>query len=94
MVRSATGMAPSRMTDLDVHAIWKRMEARRHSVRLAKVKIRVGQHVRISKFTNGAKQNFSTEIFRITKVMERRPQTLYEMKDLNGVHMDGQFYQE
>jgi len=48
-VHSATGMAPSRVTDSDVPAIWKSMEVRRRGVRVAKAEFRVGQHVRISK---------------------------------------------
>ena len=97
-VHSATGMAPSRVTDSDVLAIWKRMEARRRGVRVAKAQFRVGQHVRISrekvKFAKSAEENFSTEIFRIVKVIERRPRPLYELEDLNGTHIEGQFYQE
>jgi len=97
-VHSATGMAPSRVADSDVLAIWKRMEARRRGVRVAKAEFRVGQHVRISrekmKFAKSAEQNFSTEIFRIAKVIERRPRTLYELEDLNGTPIEGQFYQE
>jgi len=49
---------------------------------------RVGQHVRFSKekmmFAKSAKQNFSTEIFRIAKVIVRRSRPIYELKDLNG----------
>ena len=69
-VHSTTGMAPWRETDLDVLAIWKRM-SRRRRIRLAEVKFRVGKHVRISKemkFAKSGEQNFSTEIFRITKL--------------------------
>ena len=91
-------MAPSRGTDSDVFAIWKTMESRKRNVRVAKAKFRAGQHVRISKekmkFAEGAEQNFSTDIFRITKVIERRPRPLYELKDLNDTPIDGQFYQE
>ena len=46
-VHTKTGMAPLRVTDSDVHAIWKRMNHRR--IRVAKVKFSVGQHVRINK---------------------------------------------
>jgi len=47
-----TGMAPSLVTDSDVLAIWKNMEAkRRRLVRVTKVKVSVGQHVRISEGT-------------------------------------------
>jgi len=71
-VHSTTGMAPSRVTDLDVLAIWKRMEAARGRVRVVKAAMfRVGQHVRISKekmrFAKAAEQNFSTEIFKVAK---------------------------
>jgi len=74
------------------------MEARRRGVHVAKAEFRVGQHVRISrekvKFAKSAEENFSTEIFRIVKVIERRPRPLYELEDLNGTHIEGQFYQE
>jgi len=65
---------------------------------VAKVKFSVGQHVRISKekmkFTKGGEQTFSTEIFRITKVIERRPRPVYELEDLNNTPIEGQFYAE
>jgi len=63
-----------------------------------RAKFRVGQHVRISKekmkFAKGYEQNFSTEIFRIAKVIDRKPRPLYELVDLNKTPIDGQFYQE
>jgi len=51
-VHSATGMAPSRVTDSDVLTIWNRMEARRRGVRVAKAKFRVEQQARISRKKN------------------------------------------
>ena len=58
----------------------------------------MGQHVGIGKekmkFAKNAEQNFSTEIFRIAKVIERRPRPLYELEDLNGTPIEGQLYQE
>jgi len=70
---STTDMATSPVTDSNVLAIWKRSEAERRIVRVDNVKINVGQHERISKekmmFAKGAEQNFSTEIFRIAKVV-------------------------
>jgi len=67
-------------------------------VRVAKVKLRVGQQVRISKlkmtFAKGGEKNFSTQIFRITKVIERRPRPVYELEDLNKMPIEGQFYGE
>jgi len=88
-------MAPSRVTESDVLAIWKRMNRRRRRIRVATVKFSVGQHVRISKekmkFAKGGEQTFSTEIFRITKVIERRPRPVYELEDLNKSPIQGQF---
>jgi len=52
--------------------------------------------VRISKekvkFAKGGEQTFSTEIFRITKVIKRRPQPVYELDDLSKTPGEGQFY--
>jgi len=73
------------------------MNRRRRRIRKAKVKFSVGQHVRISKekmkFAKGGEQN-STEIFLITKVIERRPRPVYEQEDLNMTPIEGQFYAE
>jgi len=95
-VHSTTGMALSRVTDSDVLAIWKRMSRRRFHV--DKVKYTVRQHVRNSKemekIAKGGEQNFSTEIFRITKVIEGRPRPVYELEDLNKTPKKGQFYGE
>jgi len=57
------------------------------SVRVAKATTyRVGQQVRIRKekmrFAKAAEQNFSTEIFRVAKVIDRRPRAVYELKNL------------
>jgi len=94
-VHKRTGMAPSRVTDADVLTIWRRMEARRLWVRVATAKFRVGQHVRISKgkmkFAKTAEHNLSTEIFRIVKVIHRRPRIVYVIEELNGTPIDGQF---
>jgi len=91
-------MAPSRVTDADILTTWRRMENRRLRVRVAKANFRVGQHAGISKektkFANPAEHNFSTEIFRIVKVIHRRPRIVYVLEDLNGTPIYGQFYSE
>ena len=46
------------------------------------------------KFAKGGKQNFSTDIFRITKVIKRRPQPVYELENLNKTAIEGQFFGE
>ena len=79
-VHSTTCMEPSRFTDSDVLAIWKRM-ARRRRVRVAKAAtFREGQHVRISKeklqFAKAAEQSFSTQIFRVAKLIVTWPRVV------------------
>ena len=95
-VHRTTGMAPAKVGDSDVLKIWRRMN--NIKTRVVKPKYSVGQHVRISKekmhFAKGAEQNYSTEIFRVTKVIKRRPRPVYELQDLNNTPIDGQFYQE
>ena len=93
---STTDMATSPVTDSNVLAIWKRSEAERRIVRVDNVKINVGQHERISKekmmFAKGAEQNFSTSIFRIAKLLERHPRTIYVLVELNEAPIEGQPY--
>jgi len=53
-----------------------------------RVKFKVGDLVRITKekvrFSKVYGQTFSTEIFRVAKVIERAPQYVYELTDLQG----------
>ena len=97
-VHAATGMAPAKVIDLDVLAIGRRMNDKRNRVPTVRPKLRVGQTVRISKenmkFAKGFEHNFSTEIFRIAKVIELSPRLIYEPEDQNKSPIDGQFYQE
>ena len=97
-VHSSTDMAPACVTDSDVLAIWKRMKNRQGKMRIKKARCSVGQHVRFSKekmkFAKRSEQNFSTEVFRIIKVIHRTPRTVYELEDLNKQSIDGQFYEE
>jgi len=46
------------------------------------------------KFAKGVEQAFSTEIFHITKVIERRSRPVYELEDLNKTPIEGKFYAE
>ena len=98
-VHSTTGMAPSRVTDSNVLAVWKIMEEAQGRVRVTKkATFMVGQDVCISKenmrFAKAAEQNFSTEIFKVAKVIVRWPRAVYELEDLNGTPIEGQFYRE
>jgi hypothetical protein len=91
-------MAPARVTDSDVLAIWTRMNKKDRKIPIAKPKLGVGQHVRISKekmkFAKGGEQNYTTHVFRIIKVIRRTPRPVYELEDLNRKVIDGQFYNE
>jgi len=92
-------MSPLRVTDSDVLAIWKRNEEPQGRVHFVKAAtFRVGLHVRFSKekmrFAKAVKQNFSTEIFKVAKVIVRRPRVVYELEDLNGKPIDGEFCRE
>jgi hypothetical protein len=97
-VHTTTGMAPSKVPYSDILAIWKRTKEKSSHIRRAGLKFRVDQHVRISKeeikFAKGAEQNYTTEIFKISKVMRRLPRLVYELEDLNKTPIDGQFYGE
>ena len=61
-----------------------------------RVKFKVGDLVSITKekvkFANGYEQTFSTEIFRVVKIIQRMPQPVYELSDLHDHPMEGQFY--
>jgi hypothetical protein len=65
---------------------------------LATLKFRVGQHVRISKekvkFAKSGEQNYTTEIFKVPKVVHRTPRPVFELEDLRGQSIEGQFYTE
>ena len=91
-------MALSKVSDSDILAIWNKMSARHNSIRRASVRFGVGQNVRISKerlkFEKGGEQNYTTEIFRIYTVVRKFPRPVYELQDLLGNHIDGQFYAE
>ena len=95
-VHSSTGFAPADVTDSDVLTIWERLQKWRD--RVIKPKYSVGQHVRINKekatFAKSSEQNFSTEVFRIVKVIPRTPSPVYELEDLNKQLIDRFFYQE
>jgi hypothetical protein len=74
------------------------MNEKRSRVPVTRPKFNVGQHVRISKekmiFGKGGEQNYTTEIFRIIKVISRTPRPVYELEDLNKKLINGRYYGE
>jgi hypothetical protein len=49
---------------------------------------------RISNFAKEREQNYTTEIFRIHIVVRKIPRPVYELEDLLGKSIEGQFYAE
>jgi hypothetical protein len=74
------------------------MHARQSKIKRALAKFREGQHFRISKkkvkLAKGGEQNYTTEIFTISKVLHRTPRPVYELKDLLGTQIEVHFYSE
>ena len=98
-VHSSTGMASADLRDTDVLTIWNKMRGKAAQTRrLNKPKFLVGQHVRISKekmkFAKGGEQNYTTEIFKIRKVVYRTPRPVFEHEDLRGEEIEVKFYSE
>jgi len=92
-------MAPADVSDTDVLTIWNKMRGKAGKTqRLSKLKFRVGEHVRISKermkFAKGGEQNYTTEVFKVRKVVHRTLRPVFELEDLRGREIEGQFYSE
>ena len=96
-VHTALGMAPAAVTDKHVLEICTRMNGRWSRClweninsmcdsMLESVKKKV-------KFAKGLKQNYTVETFRIVKDI-RRNRPVYELDDLNGKSIEGQFFGE
>ena len=64
---------------------------------VTKPKFKVGDHVRISKykdiFAKGQTQNWSDEVFVVSKIKDTVPWT-YVISDLNGEKISGKFYEK
>jgi hypothetical protein len=99
-VHSSTGIAPPLVSDKDVLRIRERMTKRQARIRESKSPpiYSVGQKVRISKekmkFARRFEQNWTLEVFRISKVLRRSPRHVYELEDLRDESIEGQFYVE
>jgi hypothetical protein len=84
----------------DVLCIWERMTKRQAWIRKAKSPpiYSMGQTVKISKekmqFARGFGQNWTLELFTISKVLRRSRRHVYELPDLRGESFEGQFYTE
>jgi len=84
-VHSTTGMAPSKVKPSNIYSDWQKMNSLRAKIPERRAKFKMGDLVRITKekvkFAKGYEQTFSTEIFRVVKVIQRLPQPIYEFSD-------------
>lgn len=95
-VHSTIGIPPSMVNPSNIYAVWKKINRNSTVTSQGQVKFRVGDFVRITKeklkFAKGYEQTYSTEIFRVVKVIRRIPQPVYEVEDLRSQPIEGQFY--
>jgi len=88
-------MAPNKVPPWNIYSVWQNVNSLRTKIPHGRVKFKVGDLVRITKqkvaFAKGYEPTFSTEIFKIVKVITRVPQTLYELSDLQNCSTEGQF---
>ena len=95
-IHSKIGMPPSKVNPSDIYSVWQRMNCLLAKISQGRVKLKVGDLVRITKekvkFAKEYEQTFSTEIFRFTKVIQQVPQPVYELTELQKRPIEGQFY--
>jgi len=95
-IHSTIRMPPSKFNTSHIYSVLQRMNSLWAKIPQGSVKFKMGVLVRITKekvkFAQGYEQTFSTEIFRIAKVIRRVPQPVYELRDLQNRTIEGQFY--
>jgi len=95
-VHSTIAMAPSKVSPSNIYSLWQNVNSLRAKIPHERIKFKVGDLVKISKqkvaFAKGYEQTFSTEIFKVVKVITRVPQPVYELSDLQDRSIEGQFY--
>jgi hypothetical protein len=89
-------MALGKVAPSNIYSVWRNLNSLQAKIPHGRLKFKVGDLVRITKqrvaFAKGYEQTFSTEIFRIVKVITRVPQPVYELSDLQDRHLEGRFY--
>jgi len=88
-------MAPAQVDKEEEIPLWLKNESL--GVKVAKPKIKVGDHVRISKakrvFDKGYLPNWTEEVFTVTSVSKKEPIQI-RIKDYDGVEVEGSYYKE
>ncbi|XP_031330520.1 uncharacterized protein LOC116164581 [Photinus pyralis] len=89
-------MAPDDVNEENILRVWQNLYTKGFGKETRPI-YKVGQHVRIARskyhFEKGYESNFSQEVFKIIKVIKRRP-PVYRIVDLNGEDIEGTFYEE
>jgi hypothetical protein len=92
---STLGVAPVDVTEKNSSEIWYRIYKNYIEQKQDKPKFKVGDLVRMSSekhiFKKGYVGNFTTEIFKVSKIRPTKPVT-YDIVDLNGEEIKGSFY--
>jgi transposase InsO family protein len=95
-IHSTLGVPPVSINASNILSVWDKNKTRQDRIPTQPARYKVGQTVRIGmqkfKFAKGFEQNFSREIFKISKVIKHSPEPVFELRDLNDVAIDGNFY--
>ena len=90
------GMRPSEVNPENADAVRKKLFKKES--RKSKRVFRIGDYVRLSlkkrMFKKGYLQNYTEEIFKISKVFKERYPVMYKIKDLQDEEIDDRFYKE
>lgn len=95
-LHSSIKMAPANVNKNNILQVWRNLYTHKITARKQKPKLKVGDHVRISKtkrtFEKGYETNWSDEVFTISSVIKRNP-PVYTITDLDGEVIEGIFYE-
>ncbi|KAG8235182.1 hypothetical protein J437_LFUL015488 [Ladona fulva] len=92
---SSIKMAPADVNEKNVYNVWKNLYSTVKD-KVTKPKLRVGDMVRLSRiksvFDKGYESNWTEELFKIRKVINRKP-VVYVVEDQRGDEIEGRFYE-
>ncbi len=90
------GMRPSEVNPENADAVRKKLFKKES--RKSKKVFRIGDYVRLSlkkrMFKKGYLQNYTEEIFKVSKVFKERYPVMYKIEDLQDEEIDDRFYKE
>lgn len=93
---TSIGMSPASVSEDDVLSIWERLKSKWS--KNVTPHFKAGDYCRISKekltFSKGYETNYSREIFKIDRVLMKKPRPVYLLVDLQNRPIVGQFYNE